>query len=67
MEILREMPSWSWEEYREALVRRGYSVAERRDSKEVLRGYSLRKGEAKYKVSELGVARNLTVSKLPRT
>lgn len=67
MEILREMPSWSWDAYREALVRRGYSVAERRDSNEVLRGYSLRKGEAKYKASELGVARNLTVSKLPRT
>lgn len=62
MEILREMPSWSWDAYREALVRRGYSVAERRDSKEELRGYSLRKGEAKYKASELGVARNLTVS-----
>ena len=67
MEILREMPSWSWDAYREALVRRGYSVAERRDGQEVLRGYSLRKGEAKYKASELGVARNLTVSKLPRT
>lgn len=67
MEILREMPSWSWGAYCEALVRRGYSVAERRDSKDLLRGYSLHKGEAKYKASELGVARNLTVSKLPRT
>ena len=34
-------------------------------AKETFRG--LRKGEAKYKASELGVARNLTVSKLPRT
>lgn len=26
MEVLRTMPSWSWEEYKKALARRGYSV-----------------------------------------
>ncbi len=67
MEVLRAMPSWSWEEYRQALVRRGYSVYERKDRKDILRGYALLKGNTKYKASELGVARNLMISKLPRT
>ena len=67
MEVLRTMPSWSWEEYKKALARRGYSVYERKDKKDVLRGYAILKGNAKYKASELGVARNLMISKLPRT
>ena len=61
------MPSWSWEEYKKALARRGYSVYERKDKKDILRGYALLKGNTKYKSSELGVARNLMISKLPRT
>ena len=67
MEVLRIMPSWSWEEYKKALARRGYSVYERKDKKDVLRGYAILKGNTKYKASELGVARNLMISKLPRT
>lgn len=66
MEVLRTMPSWSWEEYKKALARRGYSVYERKDKKDVLRGYAILKGNAQYKASELGVARNLMISKLPR-
>lgn len=66
MEVLRTMPSWSWEEYK-ALARRGYSIYERKDKKDVLRGYAILKGDTKYKASELGVARNLMISKLPRT
>ena len=67
MAVLRTMPSWSWEEYKKALVRRGYSVYERKDKKDVLRGYAIFKGNTKYKASELGVVRNLMISKLPRT
>lgn len=67
MEVLRTMPSWSWEEYKKALAQRGYSVYERKDKKDVLRGYAILKGNTKYKASELGVARNLMISKLPRT
>lgn len=54
MEVLRTMPSWSWEEYKKALARRGYSVYERKDKKDVLRGYAILKGNTKYKASELG-------------
>ena len=83
MEVLRTMPSWSWEEYKKALAEnhaivvmgriqestcpRGYFVYERKDKKDVLRGYAILKGNTKYKASELGVARNLMISKLPHT
>lgn len=67
MEIIRSMASWSWMDYKAALIRRGYSVQERRDSKNNLRGYILQKGNARYKASELGVGRNLMASKLYQT
>ena len=67
MEIIRSMSSWSWEDYKAALIRKGYSVHERRDKDNYLRGYTLQKGNARYKASELGVARNLMVTKLQRT
>lgn len=66
MEVLRAMPSWSWEEYKKALARRGYSIYERKDKKDVIREYAILKGNTKYKASEPGVARNLMISKLPR-
>ena len=64
MEIIRSMSSWSWMDYKAALIRKGYSVLERRDTKNILRGYILQKGNARYKASELGVGRNLMASKL---
>lgn len=67
MNILKAMSKWSWEEYKNALIRKGYSVHERLDKKGVLHGYVIRKGNAKYKASELGVARNLMASKLEHT
>ena len=67
MEVLKAMPSWSWDEYKSALIRKGYTVHEREDKKGILRGYALVHGNTKYKASELGVARNLMISKLPKT
>ena len=67
MDVLTAMSSWSWEAYRKALIRKGYTVHEKRDRNGVLRGYALVKGNTRYKASELGVARNLMISKLPRT
>ena len=61
------MPKWSWMDYKAALIRKGYSVLERRDSKNILRGYILQNGNAKYKASELGKGRNLMASKLYQT
>ena len=67
MDALRSMPEWSWEEYKNVLTRKGYSVHERKDAQHVIRGYALVNGNTKYKASELGVARNLMISKLPKT
>ena len=67
MQVLKAMPLWSWDEYKNALTLKGYVVYEREDKKGVLRGYALMHGNTKYKASELGVARNLMISKLPKT
>ena len=67
MEVLKAMPLWSWDDYKNALIRKGYTVHEREDKKGLLRGYALMNGNTKYKASELGIGRNLMVSKLPAT
>ena len=67
MNALKSMQSWSWEEYKDSLIQKGYTVHERKDGNGILRGYALVNGNTKYKASELGVARNLMISKLPKT
>lgn len=67
MDALKSMQSWSWEAYKNTLVRKGYAVHERKDGNGILRGYALVNGNTKYKASELGVGRNLMISKLPKT
>lgn len=67
MDTLKSMQSWSWEEYKDTLIRKGYTVHERNDKKGILRGYAIVKGNTKYKASELGVGRNLMILKLPKT
>ena len=67
MDTLKSMQSWSWEEYKNALIRKGYTVHEREDKKGILHGYALVNGNTKYKASELGIGRNLMISKLPAT
>lgn len=67
MDALKSMQSWSWEEYKSTLIRKGYTVHEREDGNGILRGYALVNGNTKYKASELGVGRNLMISKLPKT
>lgn len=67
MDILKSMQSWSWGEYKNALIRKGYVIHEQEDKQGILRGYALVHGNTKYKASELGVGRNLMISKLPAT
>ena len=67
MDILKSMQSWSWEAYKNALIRKGYAIHEREDKQGILRGYALVHGNTKYKASELGIGRNLMISKLPAT
>ncbi len=59
METLQSMKSWSWDEYAAILRSKGYEIWELHDNKKILRGYVLKKGNARYKASELGRGRNL--------
>ena len=67
METLQSMESWSWDEYVARLRSKGYEFWELRDNKTILRGYVLKKGNARYKASELGRGRNLMATKLEST
>ena len=67
MEILQSMENWSWLEYAARLRNKGYELWELQDGKNLVRGYVLKKGNARYKASELGRGRNLMASKLEST
>lgn len=67
MEVLRSMSSWSWEDYVARVRKKGYTLEERRDKKDVLRGYTVGIGDVIYKASELGKGRNLMASKVEAT
>ena len=65
--ILREMPSYEWDTYKHGLESRGYKVHEQRDKQGVLHGYTILRGNSRFKSSILGKGRNLTVTKLEST
>ncbi len=49
------------------LTRRGYKVKLQLDKENVVRGYSIKKGNSSYKSSELGTGRNLMPTKIEDT
>ena len=65
--ILRSMPSWSWNDYVARVRKKGYTLEERRDKKDVLQGYTVGIGDIIYKASELGKGRTLMASKIETT
>jgi len=67
LDVLRQMPKFDWEEYAQRLGRKGYVVNLKRDSKDIVRGYTIGKGNSVYKSSQLGSGRNLTPSKIEQT
>ena len=67
MEALQSLESWSWDGYAAILRSKGYDLWELKDNRKVLRGYVLKKGNARYKASELGRGRNLMASRLEGT
>lgn len=67
MAVLKSMSQWSWDVYVRKLEAKGYDVRLRTDKGNVIRGYVLRKGNAKYKASELETGRNLMASKIEST
>ncbi len=70
MNILKDMPRWSWEDYVTRIERtegENLKVKARTDRLGNVKGYTIVNGKACYKASELGVGRNLTYSKLAST
>lgn len=67
MDILRAMPSWSWDDYVARVRAKGYTLVERPDDKGGIKGYVVGKGKAKFKASELGKGRKLMASKIEQT
>lgn len=67
MDALRSMDRFDWKDYVERLKQNGYDVMLQKDSKNVVRGYSIKKGNSTYKSSYLGKSRNLMPSKIETT
>lgn len=66
MDILRAMPSWSWNDYAARIRAQGYTIMIRPGKKDVY-GYSIGNGKARFKASELGTGRKLTASRIENT
>lgn len=67
MDVLRSMDSFDWNDYVERLKQCGYDVMLQKDSQDVVRGYSIKRGNSTYKSSSLGKSRNLMPSKIEMT
>lgn len=67
MDALRSMDSFDWNDYVERLKQCGYDVMLQKDSQDVVRGYSIKRGNSTYKSSSLGKSRNLMPSKIEMT
>ena len=66
-DILRGMSSYDWDSYKHGLESRGYKVHEQRNKQGVLHGYTVLRGNSRFKSSTLGKGRNLTAPKLEAT
>ncbi len=67
LDVLRQMSRFDWEEYAQRLGRKGYVVDLKRDSKKIVHGYTVGKGNSVYKSSQLGTGRHLIPSKIEQT
>lgn len=66
-DILRGMSSYDWDSYKHGLESRGYKVHEQRNKQGVTHGYTVLRGNSRFKSSTLGKGRNLTAPKLEAT
>lgn len=66
-DTLRGMSRYDWGGYKRGLESRGYTVKEQRDKQDVLHGYTVLRGNSRFKSSILGKGRDLTTSKLEAT
>ena len=65
--ILHGMARYDWDAYKQGLESRGYKVKEQRDKQGMLHGYTVLRGNSRFKSSILGKGRDLTASKLEAT
>lgn len=66
-DILRGMSRYDWNTYIHGLESRGFKVHEQRDKQGVLHGYTVLRGNSRFKSSKLGKGRDLTAAKLEST
>ena len=69
MQVLRELPRFSWQRYRARLEAMGYKVMLRESTEEPgkVYGYSIKRGNSNFKASDLGTGRNLTAKNILQT
>lgn len=67
MDALRSMDRFNWNDYVERLKQYGYDMMLQKDSQNIIRGYSIKRGNSIYKSSSLGKGRNLMPSKIEAT
>ena len=68
LKVLKAMPRWNMDDYRQRLLDMGYDeVNVRYDNGGKLVGYSIKKGNTYYKASKLGKNRNLSTKKIADT
>ena len=67
IDALRSMDRFDWNDYVERLKQYGYDVMQQKDSQNIVRGYSIKRGNSTYKSSSLGKSRNLMPSKIEAT
>lgn len=67
MAVLKDMNRFSWNDYVQGVKNAGYAIKLQFDSKGIVRGYSIKRGNSTYKSSQLGMGRNLVPSKIEAT
>ena len=65
--ILFNMDSFDWNTFAGKVEAKGYGITMKRDSNDRVVGYSISKGNSRYKSSDLGHSRNLTPSRIEDT
>jgi len=65
--VLSEMRSYSWNDYVDRIKALGYDVKVQKDKEGVIHGYTIMKGNSRYKSSILGKGRDLMLKNLGET
>ena len=67
MDILCSMDKFSWKAFEMEVIKKGYGIHIQQGEDGKVYGYSIMRGNSRYKASELGRGRNLMASKIEQT